>query len=92
MSESKDLSLDTCMRIVKLVNEASGHIVNVMGEGGRILASSDPARIGTVHDGTKRIMAGDVHEIAIDQEMARTMQGVQPGYTGAVLAVWREAG
>ncbi len=84
MSESNDLALDTCMRIVSMVNEASGHTVNVMGTGGRILASTDPARIGTIHDGAKRIMAGDVNEIAIDQEMAQSMQGVRPGYTGAV--------
>jgi len=84
MSESNDLALDTCMRIVSMVHEASGRTVNVMGGGGKILASSDPARIGTIHDGAKRIMAGDVNEIAIDQEMAKSMQGVKPGYTGAV--------
>jgi len=84
MSESRDISLAVCLRIVALVHEASGHTINIMVDGGRILASSDQARIGTIHDGAKRIMAGEVPEIAIDTEMARTMQGVRPGYTGAV--------
>jgi carbohydrate diacid regulator len=84
MAEKKDISVDSCKRIVTLVHEASGHTVNVMGDGGKILASSDPARVGTIHDGAKRIMAGEVGEIAIDAEMAKTMQGVKPGYTGSV--------
>jgi carbohydrate diacid regulator len=84
MSESRDISAEVCRRIVTLVHEASGHIVNVMVEGGTILASSDQARVGTIHDGAKRIMDGEVPEIAIDTEMAKTMQGVRPGYTGAV--------
>lgn len=84
MSLEDSLSVAACERIVKLVHDATGQIVNVMVEGGRILASSDPARVGTIHEGAKRIMAGEVEEIAIDQEAAATMQGVKPGYNGAV--------
>jgi len=84
MSATQALSVDACKHIVLIVHEATGHGVIVMGEGGRILASSDPARIGNIHDGGKRIMAGEITDIAIDSNMATTMQGVKPGYTGSV--------
>ena len=71
-------------RIAELVRDATGRNVNVMGEGGRILASSDPKRVGTVHEGARSIMAGDQDEIAISPAMAATMAGVKPGYNGAV--------
>lgn len=71
-------------RIADLVHGATGRNVNVMGEGGRILASSDPKRVGTVHEGARTIMAGELDEIAISPEMAATMAGVKPGYNGAV--------
>ncbi len=84
MVEAQGISVDACNGIVTLVHDASGHPVVVMVEGGRILAASDQARVGTIHEGAKRIMAGEVSEIAIDAEMTKTMQGVRPGYTGPV--------
>ena len=84
MSATQALPIDACKHIVMLVHEATGHGVIVTGEGGRILASSDPARIGNIHEGGKRIMAGELADIAIDSVMATTMQGVKPGYTGPV--------
>lgn len=70
--------------VVDMVHQATGHIVNVMGEGGRILASSMPERVGTIHEGASRIMSGQIDEIAIDEAMARSMTGVRPGYTGGI--------
>lgn len=84
MSSTQTLSIEACKHIVTLVHEATGHGVIVMGEGGRIVASSDPARIGNIHEGGKRIMAAELVDIAIDSKMATTMQGVKPGYTGSV--------
>ncbi len=84
MSPIQALSIEACKHIVTLVHEATGHGVIVMGEGGCILASSDPTRIGNIHDGGRRIMAGEIADIAIDSAMASTMQGVKPGYTGSV--------
>jgi len=84
MPEESLLSQAVCERIVSLVHGATGHGVNVMGSGGRIIASSDPARIGTLHEGARRIMAGELDEIAIDPATAESMKGVRPGYNGAV--------
>lgn len=87
MNNESELSPAVCERVVSLVNGATNQIVNVMVGGGRILVSSDPARIGTIHEGARRILAGEVEEIAIDAETARNMQGVRPGYNGAV---WKD--
>lgn len=84
MVVAQGISLDACNRIITLVHDASGHPVVIMVAGGRILAATDQARIGTIHEGAKRIMAGEVSEIAIDDAMTKTMQGVRPGYTGPV--------
>ncbi len=84
MPSTNTFSLEIFERIVSLVHEATGHGVNIMGEGGRILASSDPARVGTVHDGGRRVMSGEVEEVAIDAETAATLQNVKAGYMGAV--------
>ncbi|PKL23628.1 MAG: hypothetical protein CVV47_14065 [Spirochaetae bacterium HGW-Spirochaetae-3] len=84
MSASATKSLESYQRIVMLVHEATGHGVNIMGEGGRILASSDPVRVGTIHDGGRQVMGGHVEEVAIDAATAASMKGVKPGYMGAV--------
>jgi len=84
MSVNATVSIGGYDRIVSLVHEATGYGVNIMGEGGRILASSDPARVGTIHDGGRQVMSGQVEEVAIDAETAATMKGVKPGYMGAV--------
>lgn len=84
MSVNTTISIGGYDRIVSLVHEATGYGVNIMGEGGRILASSDPARVGTIHDGGRQVMSGQVEEVAIDAETAAAMKGVKPGYMGAV--------
>ncbi len=82
MGASAELSREIAKRIVDLVHEATGSNVNLMGPGGLIIASSDPKREGSVHEGARRIMAGELDEIAISPEMAASMSGVKPGYNG----------
>jgi carbohydrate diacid regulator len=84
MPEEVDLDAELCDRIVHMVHDAAGYNINIMGSGGVILASSDPSRVGKVHEGAKRIMAGEIGEIAIDPESAARMTGVKPGYNGGV--------
>lgn len=84
MSEELGIDAELCERIVGLVHGAAGYNINIMGPGGRIVASSDPARVGQVHEGARRIMAGEIGEIAIDPETAAKMEGVRPGYNGGV--------
>jgi carbohydrate diacid regulator len=71
-------------KIVKDIKTASDADANVIGERGIIIASYDPARIGTVHEGGRKIMEGEVDEIAITEAMARELKGVRPGYNGVI--------
>lgn len=78
---SKDLS----DKVVSIIHEITDGDVNIMTEGGRIISSADPSRIGTVHEGGARIMSGEEKEIAITQEAAYSIKGAKAGYNGRIL-------
>ncbi len=82
-SHSK-VPLELAEKVVKKLHEITGNKVNFMGRGGVVLASAQPERIGTIHEGGKIIMSGQKDEIAITREMAETMEGALHGYNGAV--------
>ncbi|WP_118185412.1 sugar diacid recognition domain-containing protein [Paraburkholderia phosphatilytica] len=52
--------------------------VNVMDAGGSILASTDPARIGSLHAGAQLVLAGR-RTVEIDASMAKGLPGARPG-------------
>lgn len=70
--------------IVGMIHEVTGSNVNFMGEGGEIIATKQPERLGSIHTGAKRIMAGEVDEVAISSQDALQMEGVKPGYNGVI--------
>ncbi|AOY74558.1 sugar diacid recognition domain-containing protein [Clostridium formicaceticum] len=74
------LDVNFAQQLVELINEVTQQNANIFGEGGVIIASTQKERIGNIHDGAKKILAGEVAEIAITEEMAKTMQGAKPGY------------
>ncbi|MFA6508182.1 MAG: sugar diacid recognition domain-containing protein [Treponemataceae bacterium] len=84
MSKNYQLTKQLATRIVADIKTAANADANVIGENGLILASFDASRVGTIHEGGKRIMNGEVDEIAISIDMAATMQGTRPGYNGIV--------
>jgi PAS domain S-box-containing protein len=59
-------------------------IVSIMGEGGRIIASSARERIGGVHDGAARIMSGEIDEYSVTAEEAARSQAMREGYNLAI--------
>jgi sugar diacid utilization regulator len=71
-------------RMVQIIHEETGENVVMMGEGGVIIASNDPERMGKVHDLAKRIMNYEMDDAYITEELARTMQGVKAGYNAPV--------
>lgn len=70
--------------IVDMIHEVTGSNVNFMGEGGEIIATKQPERLGSIHTGAERIMAGEVDEVAISSQDALQMEGVKPGYNGVI--------
>lgn len=65
--------------IVQILHEETGQHINIMGEGGVILSSTRPERIGTVHEAAKKIMLGLIDEALVTEEQARELEGVRPG-------------
>ena len=84
MNDSYSIKEELARKIVADIKSVSGADANVIGARGVIVASYDPARVGTVHEGGRRIMEGELEEIAITPEAAKTMQGTRAGYNGVV--------
>ncbi len=82
--KSQEFPIELADSIVKSLHEVTGDNVNFMGQDGRIIASIQKERIGSIHDGAKRIMSGVVDELAITIEDAKQLSGAMPGYNGAV--------
>ncbi len=59
-------------------------IVSIMGERGRIIASSERERIGDVHDGAARIMSGELDEYSVTAQEAARSQAMREGYNLAI--------
>ncbi len=87
-----ELSVEFAQKIVSILHEVTGGNVNVMGRGGIIIASVQTERIGSVHEGAKRIMAGEISELAVTEEMAASMTGAKAGYNGAIEFEGRRVG
>jgi len=85
-TSSSALTIDRSLtdRVVSILHNITGNKVNYIGEGGIIISSAQPERVGTIHEGGKMIMDGETDELAITPEMAADMKGALPGYNGAV--------
>ncbi|KAB3526351.1 methyl-accepting chemotaxis protein [Alkaliphilus serpentinus] len=68
-------------RLVELINKETQQNAHFFGDGGVIIATTQPERLGTVHQGAKDIMAGKLDYIAITEEMTKTMSGTRPGFS-----------
>ena len=56
-----------------------GFICNFMGDEGRIVASSDPARIGSIHAIAAQIMRGEIDEYRVSKEEAALSATMREG-------------
>jgi methyl-accepting chemotaxis protein len=77
--------IDFIKDLISSISSEIDNNVNIMGDGGEIIASTSVERIGTIHEGAKRIMAGEVPEIAISLEEAQRLQGARPGYNTSIV-------
>lgn len=85
MRHNLEVSTELANKIVKMLHEVTGRNVNFMNQEGTIIATMQAERLGTVHEGAKRIMSGEVDELAVSAESAKKLSGVQPGYNGVVI-------
>lgn len=71
--------------VVQMVAQEAGENVHIMGAGGVIIATTQPERKGTVHEGAKKLLAGEIDEAFITEEDCQNLTGVLPGYTAPIL-------
>ncbi len=84
MTWKHEVPQETAQRIVSILNKITGNDIQFMGNGGEIIATTQPYRLGTIHEGAKRVMNYQTDFAAITTEDAKTMEGVLPGYTGPI--------
>ncbi|TAH74795.1 MAG: hypothetical protein EWM47_01450 [Anaerolineaceae bacterium] len=72
------LSTHIASNIVQEVNSVIPMKINIMNEKGIIIASSNPSRIGTFHEGAYRIIQKQVDEVTVryDGEFGGALQGI----------------
>lgn len=84
MSNKHKVSKELANKIIGMLHKVTESNVQFMGEGGEIIVSTQKERIGTIHEGARRVMDGDIEFAAITVEDAKSMKGVLPGYTGSI--------
>lgn len=76
--------IELAEKIVEMLHSVTQNNVNFMDEKGTIIAAIQKNRIGSIHEGAKRIMQGEIDELAITVEEANKLNGVMPGYNGVI--------
>lgn len=80
-----ELTQGLAERVLQSVLSAVEQPGIICGPGGVILAAADRSRVGTVHQGSLRILRGECDEIALTEEDAARIGGVRPGYNCVIL-------
>lgn len=62
------LHQDTAAKIIKEVSMILDYDINIMDEKGAILASTDPARVGSFHEGAFRIIRHELQELPVYED------------------------
>ncbi len=68
-------------QLVQLINQETNQNAHFFGEGGKIIATTQPERLGNIHEGARDIMKGTINTIAITEEMASELKGARPGFS-----------
>ncbi|RXM57784.1 methyl-accepting chemotaxis protein [Clostridium tetani] len=75
---------DVAEKTVDLLHNITEKNVNVMGKDGEIIATVQRERLGTIHEVASRIMNGEIESSSTTEEEAEKLNGVLPGYNGAI--------
>ena len=84
MIDSNDAAPEILQEMCDTIANEIQAIVSIMGEGGRIIASSARERIGDVHDGAARIMSSEIDEYSVTAEEAARSRAMREGYNLAI--------
>lgn len=75
---------ELAQKTVEMLHNITGMNVNVMGEGGEIIATIQKERLGTIHEIAKRIIDGKIESSSTTLEEANSLNGVLPGCNGPI--------
>ena len=84
MADEIGLDADYAQELCDVLSRELGSVVNFMGEGGVIVASSARTRIGDIHETAARIMAGEIDESEVTKWQAFRSSGMREGYNVAI--------
>lgn len=79
-------------RFMRMVRDETGFPVIICDDSGTIVNAIDTKRIGTVHAGSQKIMAGDADEYAATAEEAAINPLVKEGYSCPIVVDGRRVG
>jgi len=85
IAEVYEVLISLAQGLVDLLHGETGCPVHIMGEGGKIVATTQVERLGTVHEGARKILTGEWDESHITEEDAVRLKGVRPGYTAPIV-------
>lgn len=92
MNEQRFIPVSLANEIVTMLNSATNARVNVMGQDGIIIASTNTERINDIHAVAAEIMAGKKDSAIVTQEMADENPLLRPGWNFAVMVNNRRVG
>ena len=73
------ISKNSAQQIVKEIGKLVRQNINLMDRTGHIIASNDPSRIGSFHEGAYRIIQGHLQEYYITPELEQQLPNVRKG-------------
>lgn len=74
------ISTEIAEQIKNTLAEYLGEDVHVVGDGGIIIATTQPERLGTRHEGAAKLVTGEIPFTHINGKTAEKMSGVQAGF------------
>ncbi|WP_282706829.1 sugar diacid recognition domain-containing protein [Natroniella acetigena] len=78
------VSQELAEKIVDILHNITNGDIQFMGKEGEIIATTQPHRLGTIHEGARKIMLGTIEYASITKEDAEEIEGVLPGYSGPI--------
>ena len=78
------ISSESAQSIVMEIGNIVGQNINMMDEKGYIIASTDPDRVGSFHEGARRILDRQLDELYIKPEDRAAYYVINSEYTGKV--------
>ncbi|SDE36498.1 hypothetical protein SPACI_039900 [Sporomusa acidovorans DSM 3132] len=81
MEREKQIPSDVAQKVVDLLYEAIGCNINVMGENGEIIATKQKQRLGSFHEGGRRVVRAfrDFYQLNVSDEALKMSSGFGGG-------------